>query len=88
MPPALKLFVALVLGVNVLALAFFTLRAIRRPVRWRVVYRGGEFTSGWMAKRDALTHYRTWRDAEAIESEFGKVETPRRICAGQVPGDL
>lgn len=83
-----KLFVAVVLGFNVLALAFFTLRALRRPELWRVVYRDGDFQSIWMSKRDALTHYQTWRDAEAIESQFGKVERPRRICVGQLPGDL
>lgn len=89
MPDFLQWFVAAVLGINGLILLGFAVRGILRTrnARWRALYRGGDFHSEWMTRRQAEQFFQTWGDAECIEDEFGRRVTPRRMRAGRFPGE-
>jgi hypothetical protein len=78
------LFVVIICAINALALVFFTVRAMRRKERWRVVYRDG-FKSSWADRASSAHNLLIFSDAMYIENEFGRRIEPRRSVPGGFP---
>lgn len=85
MPAWVLLFVVIICAINALALLFFTVRAMRRQLLYRVIFRDGT-TSDWSRhKHLTMARANTWPDAIAVENQFGERVMPRRSAPGGFP---